>query len=48
MNKRLSQGKYYGVAVISEGLVDILDINDLNKYFDGSVDKGHKLLGRVN
>ena len=45
MIKRLSQGKDYGVAVISEGLVDMLDINDLNKYFDGSVDKGHELLG---
>ena len=43
--KRLCSGKDYGVAVITEGIVDMLDESDLNKYFEGSLHRGHELLG---
>lgn len=45
MIKRAAEGKYYGVAVIGEGLVDLLKQRDLDKYFNGRKDKGHELLG---
>ena len=45
MIKRASQGKFYGVAVVGEGLVDLLKQRDLDKYFQGRKDKGHELFG---
>jgi len=45
MIKRAAEGKFYGVAVIGEGLVDLLKQRDLDKYFNGRKDKGHELLG---
>eukprot|EP00487_Bulimina_marginata_P005525 TRINITY_DN23582_c0_g1_i1.p1 TRINITY_DN23582_c0_g1~~TRINITY_DN23582_c0_g1_i1.p1 ORF type:complete len:100 (-),score=21.69 TRINITY_DN23582_c0_g1_i1:10-309(-) len=45
MIKRAAEGKFYGVAVIGEGLVDLLKQKDLDKYFAGSVNKGHELFG---
>lgn len=32
--KRLAMGKYNGVAVIAEGLADIIDLKDMQKYTD--------------
>eukprot|EP01084_Bolivina_argentea_P269833 458698_1 len=47
MIKRAAEGKFYGVAVIGEGLVDLLTPKDLNKFFDGNHNKGHELFGHV-
>ncbi|ETO06943.1 pyrophosphate-dependent phosphofructo-1-kinase [Reticulomyxa filosa] len=42
-----SGGKDYGTVVITEGLVDLMNKDDLNKYFNGNIDNGHALLGHV-
>ena len=42
MIKRAAEGKFYGVACVGEGLVDLLKKRDLDKYFHGRKDKGHE------
>eukprot|EP00486_Rosalina_sp_Unknown_P009781 CAMPEP_0201596948 /NCGR_PEP_ID=MMETSP0190_2-20130828/193536_1 /ASSEMBLY_ACC=CAM_ASM_000263 /TAXON_ID=37353 /ORGANISM="Rosalina sp." /LENGTH=348 /DNA_ID=CAMNT_0048057623 /DNA_START=795 /DNA_END=1841 /DNA_ORIENTATION=- len=45
MIKRAAEGKFYGVAVVGEGLVDLLKQRELDRYFNGRKDKGHEMLG---
>eukprot|EP00484_Ammonia_sp_Unknown_P000328 CAMPEP_0197024190 /NCGR_PEP_ID=MMETSP1384-20130603/4809_1 /TAXON_ID=29189 /ORGANISM="Ammonia sp." /LENGTH=556 /DNA_ID=CAMNT_0042452535 /DNA_START=73 /DNA_END=1743 /DNA_ORIENTATION=+ len=43
MIKRAAEGKFYGVAVVGEGCVDLLKQRDLDKFFNGRKDRGHEL-----
>jgi 6-phosphofructokinase len=43
--KRKSRGKEYGVAVISEGLVDLMDKKEVEERWKNA-DEGHQDLGR--